>query len=1137
MRTLISLFTLLFACSAAGAVPSIVEPVSVGVTVVRDDDGQWRSDLSNAMTHQIKPEYQAKKVLDLSGVPEALWQRVKKVRLSACLLVRDYSWRENPPANGLDEAFEIVINGKVHHFRTNCGVPVYPEGKLPVMAWHDFVVPKEEFTRGVNEIVFRKAAVEKKEYDDYLYLAIDNSVRRGNSSVTFDGQVWMEEKLTIPGGNGEYMVRLYLIEKETQVRVDWAPGTKSRLEDPARLIGYAGSPAGEPTDSGLRLAPGESARIEWNPASLDTLEPVNARITATGGVQTAWLDPAGEPVEKATGAKALERVLPGGRAFRPSGLVVTAADGPVVLQSVRLDASESYHPKKRPIDMAPKIADPAGKQVKRAPSCRITPDGAVLQNASLRCRFERDTHLRLASIHNEWTACEMVSDPGQVALFLVEVDGKRYAGNRDFRCASLKPHKGGFVAELALEEPALRATLTAGIDAEGLRLGLTLANAGKAPVDFKLAFPHLAGLTASGNPEEDYYFFPWGGGVIADVPVIVRKGYGDHEAIYQVMDLYSPSRGAGLYLRADDSEGWHKVLSLRKHLPGTTEIDAQNLGMKVDPEYIWTNPLDAVKGTSFAYEYLRRTRPAGGSFSPAPAVLAAHPGDWHAAMRAYSAWAHRVWKFRPYPSRLKSVRNMIAAGWGQGYLFRDGKYRTDIIKEDTDCIELMSWWDWSPLGPWGTPIDQIAEKYGEAKLKYWQSYLVKDPVTGQMMWNNQPGDYDGYNERFGGLPAFREAVETYRKMGALVTLYTDPIRCDYNSKAGKEFGERWGVVKPDGKHVDSYDVWNICHDVAEYREWVAKTMGRVMRETGADGIRLDEYGHRGWACYSKLHEHTYAEPGITQWQKAIAETCRVVRQAMDEVKPDSVLTTEHPGYDYELQFLEGCITYDLTVMATPLRPLECNLQRFYFPECKAYELDHRRADLKSRKKLWNAVESFGRYYPPAMYALLNENEDVYQGRECEPLVPTLAQYIYANQFGAGQKVLYHLYNAKGYTFEGPALAIQLKRGEHLFDLLRCREVPVAKGVASIYLERDDVTVLAKLPRRLNVARQGEMLRVTAKGAPARAQVVVSDLEGKVLLSQPARQATLDLSKLPADAKPACVKLLGPNGLLDAVALP
>ena len=34
-----------------------------------------------------------------------------------------------------------------------------------------------------------------------------------------------------------------------------------------------------------------------------------------------------------------------------------------------------------------------------------------------------------------------------------------------------------------------------------------------------------------------------------------------------------------------------------------------------------------------------------------------------------------------------------------------------------------------------------------------------------------------------------------------------------------------------------------------------------MLETGADGIRLDEYGHRGWACYDESHEHTYAEAG------------------------------------------------------------------------------------------------------------------------------------------------------------------------------------------------------------------------------------------------------------------------------------
>ena len=119
------------------------------------------------------------------------------------------------------------------------------------------------------------------------------------------------------------------------------------------------------------------------------------------------------------------------------------------------------------------------------------------------------------------------------------------------------------------------------------------------------------------------------------------------------------------------------------------------------------------------------------------------------------------------------------------------------------------------------------------------------------------------------------------------------------------------MVGVDGEKTKAYFVWNPCHDLPAVRTWVAETMGRVMRETGADGIRLDEYGHRGWACYDETHEHTYAEPGITQWQKAVSETTRMVHEAMDEVRPDLVLTTEHPGYDHLMQHLEGCITYDL----------------------------------------------------------------------------------------------------------------------------------------------------------------------------------------------------------------------------------
>lgn len=377
--------------------------------------------------------------------------------------------------------------------------------------------------------------------------------------------------------------------------------------------------------------------------------------------------------------------------------------------------------------------------------------------------------------------------------------------------------------------------------------------------------------------------------------------------------------------------------------------------------------------------------------------------------------------------------------------------------------------------------------------------------------------------------------------------YTDPFRLDDASRTGRKFGKRWGVVGPDGKQTTAYEVWNPCHDIVEVRRWVADTMQRVMRETGADGLRLDEYGHAGWVCFSPDHQHTFAERGVSQWQKAVADATRLVREGMDKVAPGSVLTSEHPGYDYLLQFLEGCITYDVTVMASPLRPVECNLQRFYFPECKAYELDHRNADPACRKKFWNAVESFGRYYPLPMYVILKENEDAYQGRDCVPLTTTPGQapYVYVNRFGSADKTLYHVYNATGHTFDGRVLTVPLQPDEHVFDLLQCREVAVnqtaspAPAEVQVYLPRDDVACLARLPRQLRVSRDGETLSIEAKLPTADCQLVVTSSTGERLLTQDAKpgQNQMALGRLREASKACCVKLLGGDALLDVTVIP
>jgi hypothetical protein len=1126
--------------SLAWAVPSLVERVAEGVYVVRDEDGCAWGGWSLGVAHMNSASYQAKKILDLSAVPAEVWEATREVRLSAYLSVRDYSWKVNPPANGLDEAFELVVNGRVHTYPTSCGAPVFSEKGPTQPAWYDFALPRELLVRGVNEIIFRKAPSDKN--DDYLYLGINNGPPRGNSAVTFDGQQWRTDILTVPGGTGEYMVRLYLITKDRRFEAVWRPGAAPALADPAGVVVYAGAHGAPVTAVGVYLRAGQSARMEWHPQALDQRASAEVSVEAEGLVKLAWLDGQGQA---GTALAAPSLRWEGGAAQPPSGVVIVA-EAPAVVRRVTLRGLLDYHPRVKPIDMAPAVAPCPARPARRATSCLIRDSNVILEGAGLRAVFATKPRLRLTSLRHEYVAREMLRSPEQVLLFVVEVGGQRYGGSRDFTCTGIKPLAKGFVATLRLPEPALQAELTVRMDEEGLRLAMELINVGSAPVDFKLAFPHLAGLVLSDEPADDYYFFPLGGGIIADRPALIRRGYGDHEALYQVMDVFSPAKGAGLYLRVDDAEGWHKVLALRKQVPGEGEVREERLSMRVREEFKWSNPLtQEVAGTGLAVEYLRRTRGPGGRFAPAPVVLAAHPGDWHVAMQRYAAWAHRVWRFRPYPSRLHNVRNMIAAGWGQDYLFRDGAYRTDIVKPYTDCLELMSWWDWSEVGPFGTPLDKLDTIMTPAELEHWKPYFVKDPVTGKLMWNNAPGDYLGYNERFGGLPAFRRAIQTYRTLGAkLVTLYTDPFRLHDGCPTGRAHGREWGVVGVDGQKTTSYFVWNPCHDLPAVREWVARTMERVMRETGADGIRLDEYGHCGWACYDPAHRHTYAEWGITQWNKAVAETTRMVHEAMDRVRPGLVLTTEHPGYDYLMQYIEGCITYDLTVQASPLRPVECNLQRFYFRECKPYELDHWGADPKDHKKFWNAVESFGRYYPPKYYTILCENQDTYWLGEAYPLLvtPGKAAGVYVNRFSDRSKTIYHLYNATGHTFEGVALAVKLRPGEHLFDLLACREVEpeLREGLAwvSCYLPRDEVACLVQLPRRMTIARAGQLVTVEIGRVEGQSELVVADADGAVLLRQPAGagRTILDLSRLAAGQQPACVKLLRRGQMVDVASL-
>jgi hypothetical protein len=143
----------------------------------------------------------------------------------------------------------------------------------------------------------------------------------------------------------------------------------------------------------------------------------------------------------------------------------------------------------------------------------------------------------------------------------------------------------------------------------------------------------------------------------------------------------------------------------------------------------------------------------------------------------------------------------------------------------------------------------------------------------------------------GGAPAFHEGVESVHTMGRKVMLYVASIstRKDSDLFNGTRL-EDWLMLERPG-HM--YDIGypngvSMCFGYKPWQDHLAEVCRRLLRETGVDGIRLDEFGTPAVACFNPAHHHASPFDGI-QWG---LEFLRRVRAAMDEVNPGAVLMTE-----------------------------------------------------------------------------------------------------------------------------------------------------------------------------------------------------------------------------------------------------
>jgi hypothetical protein len=206
--------------------------------------------------------------------------------------------------------------------------------------------------------------------------------------------------------------------------------------------------------------------------------------------------------------------------------------------------------------------------------------------------------------------------------------------------------------------------------------------------------------------------------------------------------------------------------------------------------------------------------------------------------------------------------------------------------------------------------------------------------------------------------------------------------------------------------------------------------------------------------------------------------------------------------------------------------------RFYFPEHKPFDLDNKNVPHGEEWRFWNASGAFGHLHPPIYHRILKQNGDAFDSRNVTPLIPTLAENIYANRFEGGGKTITLLYNASGFTVDKPLISAPAKNGFHYFDLLNGQEITPQNGAISMKLHPDKVAAIALLPKVLSVSKTADGWQVQLSHAVPEAAVSICSADGTEL-SRHSVTGTKVLLKTPADGNNLYLKLFSGKYLMDA----
>jgi hypothetical protein len=287
---------------------------------------------------------------------------------------------------------------------------------------------------------------------------------------------------------------------------------------------------------------------------------------------------------------------------------------------------------------------------------------------------------------------------------------------------------------------------------------------------------------------------------------------------------------------------------------------------------------------SIEVRYFPPRRLAPGQTMPLPAArLLVYRGDWRPAARAYRKWFDRAYTCVQPPEWFRHSDGI------DGRHFPYGR-REDL--PDFGAASVRDSFAQLPAMHLRLPIDNLEYAF------YSRGSMLHGVHT------------DGDNiirEDLGGAAAMKKGLAGVHRLGLHATLYVEGYIVHEQSdlaRSGK--AERWSVMHKDGSITGGYTgqgFYHMCPGCVEWQDHLARTVKRLLRETGADGVRLDSLGFYFLPCYNPAHDH--ATPfGYNDWVKQLLAK---VRRAALSVNPNALLTTEAP-VDWWGQWFHGALT-------------------------------------------------------------------------------------------------------------------------------------------------------------------------------------------------------------------------------------